>query len=264
MSSFHVMAGGTPALVQSDIRRITTDDLRDALRAGWRDFVAMPMHLAFLVLLYPLVGVCLGLWTAGNGTIPMLFPLMAGFALLGPLAGIGLYEISRRRELGQPVTWRTAFDVRHSLALPSIIAVGAFLLALFIAWNLAARGLYAWLFGEAMPDSASVFMDRLFNSPEGWNLIVLGNLIGALFALVVLATASFSFPMLLDRDCGAVAAMQTSVRAFLGNPAAMIMWGVIVAVLLALGSLPLFAGLAIVLPVLGHATWHLYRKVVAR
>lgn len=262
MSNFHVMAGSSPVLAHPEIKTIGLDDLSDALRLGWRDFMEMPSHIMFLCLIYPLVGVFLIGWTAGSGTLPMLFPLMSGFALLGPLAAIGLYEISRRREHGLASTWRNALDVRHSPALPSIIALGLFLFVLFIGWLLTARGLYVALFGEEAPASIGAFFDQVFNSATGMTLMVAGNLIGLCFAIVVLATTVVAFPLLLDRDVGAVAAVQTSIRAVAANPVTMAAWGLIVAVALAVGSIPLFAGLAVVLPVLGHATWHLYRKVV--
>jgi uncharacterized membrane protein len=262
MPTFHVMAGHNAELAQPVIRRIGLDDLADALRLGWRDFMEMPSHLVFLAIIYPIVGVFLAAWTSGAGALPMLFPLMSGFALLGPVAAIGLYEISRRREAGMVSTWRNALDVRHSPALPSIVGLGLLLFALFIGWLLTARALYISLFGEVAPATIGSMLSEIFGSSQGWTLLVAGNLIGFCFAAVVLATTVIAFPLLLDRDIGAVAAIQTSVRATLANPATMAAWGLIVAMALAVGSIPLFAGLAIVLPVLGHATWHLYRKVI--
>jgi len=262
MSTFHVMAGHNAELAHPVIRRIGLNDLADALRLGWRDFMAMPSHLMFLAIIYPIVGVFLAAWTSGAGALPMLFPLMSGFALLGPVAAIGLYEISRRREAGLTSTWRNALDVRHSPALPSIVALGLLLFALFIAWLLTARALYISLFGEVAPATIGAMLSEIFGSTQGWTLLIAGNLIGLCFAVVVLATTVIAFPLLLDRDIGAVAAIQTSVRATLANPVTMLAWGLFVAAALFVGSVPLFAGLAIVLPVLGHATWHLYRKVI--
>jgi len=262
MSGFHVMAGSKAELAHPGIRHIGMSDLIDALRLGLRDFMEMPSHLMFLAIIYPIVGVFLAAWTSGNGALPMLFPLMSGFALLGPVAAIGLYEISRRREAGLTSIWRNALDVRHSPALPSIIALGLLLFALFIAWLLTARGLYVSLLGEEAPESVDTLLQQILGTSQGWTLLVAGNLVGFCFAVAVLATTVVAFPLLLDRDVGAVAAIQTSVRATLVNPVAMAAWGLIVAAALAIGSIPLFAGLAIALPVLGHATWHLYRKVV--
>lgn len=262
MAGFHVMAGAHGALAQPRVRKIGLADLVDALWAGLDDFAAKPSHVIFLCVIYPIAGLVLITWTSGANALPLIFPLMSGFALLGPVAAIGLYEISRRRELGMHATLRNALEVRYSPALPSILAVGALLVALFLAWMLTAQGLYVWLFGPEPPSSVGAFIASLFSTARGWTLIVLGNAIGFLFAAVVLSTTVVAFPLMLDRDVGAVAAIQTSARATLLNPLPMAAWGLIVAAGLVIGMIPLLAGLAIVLPVLGHATWHLYRKVV--
>ncbi len=262
MTNFHVYAGAEGAPAYPDVRSIEIGDLYDCLRAGYEDFMAKPSHIIFLIVMYPLIGVVLAAWTSGANALPMLFPLASGFALLGPFAAIGLYEISRRREAGMDTSWRHALELRHSPALPSIAAVGAMLFAVFIAWLLTAQALYSAIFGPEPPASFGNFLSQLFSTSEGWTLILAGNAIGFVFAVVVLSTTVVAFPLLVDRDVGAWAAIHTSARAVMANPLQMLAWGFIVALLLALGSLPLFAGLIVVIPVLGHATWHLYRKVV--
>jgi uncharacterized membrane protein len=137
------------------------------------------------------------------------------------------------------------------------------LFAIFIVWLLTAQALYVSLFGPAAPESISAFLNQVFNTSEGWRMIILGNAIGFVFSVVVLCTSVITFPLLLDRDVGALAAVVTSIKAVLANPIPMLLWGLIVAALLFVGFLTLFVGLAIFIPVLGHATWHLYRKVVA-
>ncbi|MDQ2704637.1 MAG: DUF2189 domain-containing protein, partial [Pseudomonadota bacterium] len=217
----------------------------------------------FIMIVYPVVGVLLAAWTSSNASaLPLLFPLMSGFALIGPFAALGLYEISRRREEGLDTSWSHAFDVRHSPALPSIAAVGAMLVAIFIAWLLTAQALYVEAFGPTPPASLAAFIDDIFSTEAGRMLLVAGNAIGFVFAVVVLCTTVVAFPLLLDRDVGAYEAIRASMRAVAVNPVPMLAWGLIVAVLLVIGSLPLFAGLTVVLPILGHATWHLYRKVI--
>jgi uncharacterized membrane protein len=262
MASFHVIAGASDALEHIRVRKISVSDLIDAFKRGVDDFMVKPSHIVFLCLIYPLVGVVLAAWTSGNNALPLLFPLVSGFALVGPFAAIGLYEISRRRELGLDTSWSHAFEIKNSPALPSIAAVGIMLFAIFIAWLLAAKLLYQQLFGLGAPASLSSFLYDVFTTERGWTLIVLGHAIGFVFAAVVLCTTVVAFPLLVDRDAGAYEAIHTSVRAVLTNPIPMIVWGFIVAVLLIIGSLPVFAGLAVVLPILGHATWHVYRKVV--
>lgn len=262
MANFHVLAGMDDRIVHPNIRRIGISDLFDALRRGFDDFMAMPSHIIFLCIFYPIIGVVLAAWTSGNGALQMLFPLASGFALIGPFAAIGLYEISRRREAGLETNWWHALDVRHSPALPSIAAVGLFLVAVFITWLLVAQALYVSSFGEAPPTSLVGFVNDVLHSAAGVRLIVFGMLAGFVFAVVVLCTTVVAFPILLDRDVGALEAIATSFRAVAANPIVMACWGLIVAALLAIGSIPVFAGLMVVVPVLGHATWHLYRKVV--
>lgn len=262
MTNFHVYAGAEGAPAYPDVRSIEIGDLYDCLRAGYEDFMAKPSHIIFIIVMYPLIGVVLAAWTSGANALPMLFPLASGFALLGPFAAIGLYEISRRREAGMDTSWRHALELRHSPALPSIAAVGAMLFAVFIAWLLTAQALYSAIFGPEPPASFGNFLSQLFSTSEGWTLILAGNAIGFIFAVVVLSTTVVAFPLLVDRDVGAWAAIYTSARAVMANPLQMLAWGFIVALLLALGSLPLFAGLIVVIPILGHATWHLYRKVL--
>jgi uncharacterized membrane protein len=262
MAGFHVIAGASDTLEHIRVRKISISDLVDALKRGVDDFLVKPSHIVFLCLIYPIVGVVLAAWTSGNNALPLLFRLVSGFALIGPFAALGLYEISRRREAGLDASWAHAFEVKDSPALPSIAAVGIMLVVIFIGWLTAAQILYEQVFGPTPPVSIAGFISEIFATTRGWTLIVLGHAIGFVFAAVVLCTTVVAFPLLLDRDVGAYEAIHTSVRAVLANPIPMAAWGLIVAILLIIGSLPVFAGLAVVLPVLGHATWHLYRKVV--
>jgi len=262
MVHFHIVAGANDTPAHPVVRKITPADLKEALARGFDDFWAMPSHLAFLGLIYPIVGVCLAALTFTNNALPLLYPLATGFALVGPFAGIGLYEISRRRELGLPTSWRNAFEVLYSPSIPSIAAMGVLLLVIFLVWLTSARMLYESLFGYAAPSSYSQFINQVLTTPEGVQLMIWGNALGFVFALVVLSISVISFPLLLDRDVGVAVAIYTSIKAVAMNPVTMALWGLIVAGALLVGSIPLFVGLAIVMPVLGHATWHLYRRVV--
>jgi len=262
MADFHVLAGSDQKLHFPAVRRIGFSDLTAALAEGWRDFWAKPSHLVFLGVIYPLVGGALGLWTSGANAWPMLYPLLSGFALLGPLAALPLYEMSRRQELGLETTWRSAFGVLTSPAIPSIAAIGLMLLVIFTIWLGLAQYLYESTFGIGSPASLAEFLNEVLGTPEGMTLMIWGNAAGLILAVIVLATSLISIPLLLDRDVGAAVAVQTSVRAVLRNPATTAAWGLIVLGLLVLGSLPLLVGLAVVVPVLGHATWHLYRRLV--
>jgi uncharacterized membrane protein len=244
------------------IRTIAVADLRDVLASGLGDFVARPTHIVFLGLIYPIVGLVLARMTFGYDVLPLLFPLVSGFALVGPIAAVGLYELSRRREQGLDIAWKHAFDVFRSPSIGAIAALGVVLLAIFVAWMAAAQVLYRMTFGDAVPTSLTGFAADVLTTSAGWTLIAAGFTVGFLFAAFVLTISVVSFPLLLDRDVGPTMAVVTSVRAVVTNPVPMAAWGLIVAAGLVVGSLPLFVGLAVVVPVLGHATWHLYRKVV--
>lgn len=245
------------------IRRIGISDLKQALEAGVADFREIPSHAVFLCLLYPIVGIFVGGLMLRYDVVPLLFPLVAGFALVGPFAAVGLYELSRRLELGLDSSWQHAFDVLRSPAKWSVFALGVLLFAIFLAWLLVARWLYAQTLGPLAPQTAIAFLRDLFTTGAGWKMIIFGNLIGFVFAVVAMSLSVVSFPLLLDRHVNAAVAMLTSVRSVLENPVTMAVWGLIVAVALFAGSIPFLLGLAVVIPVLGHATWHLYRQVVA-
>jgi uncharacterized membrane protein len=262
MANFHVFAGSDEQLHFPAVRKIGFSDLIVSLQEGWRDFWAKPSHLVFLGLIYPLMGGAIGIWTSGVNAWPLLFPLISGFALIGPIAALPLYEMSRHQEMGLETTWRSVFGVLRSPAIPSIAAIGIMLMGIFTVWLMVAQFIYESIFGPGSPNSLVEFFNEVFNTPQGLSLMIWGNLVGLVFAIAVLATAVISIPLLLDRDVGAAGAVQTSVRAVLKNPVPMAAWGLIVAALLVIGSIPLLVGLAVIVPVLGHATWHLYRKVV--
>ena len=244
------------------IRQIGWPDLKSALADGYADFMAIPTQLVFLCLIYPIVGFAAARAADGD-FLPMLFPLTAGLSLMGPLLAVGTYEISRRREAGLPVSWLSAFSVFRSPAIVSLVMMGFLLLAVFFIWLGCARAIYAATIGSGAPDSIGSLIAMALQTSGGRQLILWGNLAGLLFAIVVLSISVVSIPMLLDRQCSPFVAIQTSMRAVARNPATMAVWGLIVAALLAAGSIPFFVGLAVVMPVLGHATWHLYKRVVA-
>lgn len=244
------------------VRRINVSDLFAALAKGVDDFAAMPTHAAFLGLLYATVGLVVARAAFGYDFVPLLFPLAAGFALIGPVAALGLYELSRRREMGLSTHWTHMFDFRLSPTRGAILGLAAVLVALFMIWIGVANALYWQAFGPKELTSLSGFLNDMVTTEAGVRLMILGNLTGLAFAVVVLAISVVSFPLLLDRRVGFATAVTTSLTAVVKNPLTLGLWGLIVAVLLFAGSLPFFMGLAVVIPVLGHASWHLYRAVV--
>jgi uncharacterized membrane protein len=245
------------------VRRITVADLGEALARGVDDFAAFRTDVAFLAVVYPLAGLVLARLVFGYGLLPLLFPLASGFALIGPVAAVGLYEMSRRREAGAEASWADAFNIVRQPSFGSIVAFGLLLLTIFLVWIYVAISVYNLTLGPEPPVSAAAFVSDVFTTGAGWTMIGVGVGIGFLFAAAVLAISVVSVPLMLDRDVGLAEAIGTSLRAVMANPGPMAAWGLVVAVALALGSLPLFLGLVVVMPVLGHATWHLYRRLVA-
>lgn len=243
------------------IRRISAQDLMDALRRGAADVGAARGDVVFIALIYPLAGLLIATAVFQNRLTPLIFPLVAGFALLGPLAAVGLYEISRRRERGEPVSAATPLAVLRSPAIGDILRLGALLVAIFAAWLVVAWAIYAATLGPELPASAGAFANDVLTTPAGWAMIVIGLGVGALFAIASFALSVISFPLMLDRRVPMSTAVRASVEAVRTNPGTMATWGLIVAGLLVLGSLPALVGLVFVMPLLGHATWHLYRKV---
>jgi uncharacterized membrane protein len=252
----------TAATVEAPaIRRIGAADLMDALRRGAADVGAARGDVFFIALIYPLAGLLIAAAMFEARLTPLIFPLVAGFALLGPLAAVGLYEISRRRERGEPITASTPLAVLRSPAIGDVLRLGALLVAIFFAWLVAAWAIYAATLGPEPPATVAAFAGEALTTPAGWSMIVIGIAVGALFAAVVFVLSVISFPLLIDRGVPMSTAVQASVRAVKANPGTMFMWGLIIAGLLVLGSLPALIGLVFVMPLLGHATWHLYRKV---
>jgi uncharacterized membrane protein len=245
------------------IRSIGLPDLRRALSLGWQDFQEMPSHAVMLCAIYPVLGLVLARAVMGYSVLPLLFPLAAGFTLLGPFAALGLYELSSRRERGESATAWDAFEVLRSPSFGAMLGLGTLLLALFVTWVATAQAIYVAAFGYGGVSSASDFVHRVLTTPQGWWLIVVGCSTGFLFALVALCMTVVSFPLMLDRHAGALEAVVTSLRVVARNPVPIAVWGLIVAALLVIGTIPFFLGLAVVIPLLGHATWHLYRAAIA-
>jgi len=246
----------------TQLRRLTAGDVTGALRAGRDDFMAAPTQLLFLCIIYPVFGFVLARAAGGGDLLPLIWPLLSGFALLGPLAALGLYEISRRREAGMVPNWTDCFRVLQSPALPAIIAMGVLMVAIFALWLVTARGIFWLTMGDVPNASPGALLAEVLGTGAGWALLVLGNAVGFLFATLVLAISTVSFPLLLDRNVTLAAAIATSWQAFQENRMVMLGWGLVVAAGLALGMATLFVGLAVTLPILGHATWHLYRRTV--
>ncbi|WP_170426953.1 DUF2189 domain-containing protein [Ruegeria arenilitoris] len=245
------------------VQTLTMQDLKDCLRAGYNDFLETRADAIFVVLIYPIAGLLMFGFGLNRNMVPLLAPLIMGFALIGPVAAVGLYEISRKREMGKETHWLDAFGVFRSPSFGAILALGFYLVMLLLIWLMAAQSIFAHTIGPDLPTSFGAFLGEVFTTSAGWTMILFGNAVGFLFALIALAISVVSFPLLLDRPVGLPVAVVTSVRVLRQNPGVILAWGFIVAALLIIGAIPMLLGLIVVIPVLGHATWHLYRRAVA-
>ena len=249
---------------QPIVHTIGPRDLRDALVKGISDFEAMPTHLIFLCAIYPILMLVIARLYAGYDVLPLVFPLIAGYTVIGPLIATGMYELSRRREQDLDIARAHAFEIIRLPSIGAIAKLSALLMLIYFVWLGAAWTIYEVSFGGAVPESILAFALDILTTPAGWTLIIVGCGTGFIIATVAFTLSVVSFPMLVDQDVSVATAVQTSIRAVLANPITMGMWAFIVVSALLIGSLPLFVGLSVVLPVLGHSTWHLYRKVVER
>ena len=252
-------AGGAEA--QPTVRRVAARDIVEALKRGVDDFRAIPTHHVLYGLVYAVVGLILVRVAFDAALLPLMFPIVAGFALVAPTVTVGLNELSRRREAGLTTRWWHLFRVRRHASFGPILALDAILAALFVLWLAASSALYGGVMGAPPADPAG-FAARLFTTAEGWTLMVVWHVLGFLFALAAFLLTAVSFPLLVDRDAGLGGAILTSWRAVATNPGPMALWAAVLAGGLILGSLPLLLGLPVVLPILGHASWHVYRRVV--
>lgn len=244
------------------VRPIAAADIAEALGQGLRDFQAMPLYGLMFGALYAAGGILIVLSLTAFGMVYLAYPIAAGFALIGPFVAIGLYEMSRRRENGEPVAladiWST---VRSRTELGWMAFVTLFV---FVIWMYQVRLLIALILGiNASFSSVQQFITVVLTTNEGLLFLAIGNAVGAALSLILFSLTVVSFPLLLDRDVDFVTAMVTSVRAVVTSPVPMIGWAAVIVVVLIVSAIPYFLGLVVTLPVLGHATWHLYRRIVA-
>lgn len=243
------------------VRALTIDDLRAALAAGWQDFRRAPAFGLFFSAVYVLGGWLIVFALTASGQLWWTLPAAAGFPILGPFIACGLYEVSRRMDRGESLGWPEVLGVilrQKDRQIPSMAAV---VVIFFLFWNFLAHMIFALFMGlSAMTNVTSSL--AVFLTLNGLTMLTVGTLVGAVFASVLFSLTVISLPLLLDREIDFVTAMITSVDVVRANPGVMLVWGVLIAALLFLGMLPGFLGLFVVLPVLGHATWHLYIRAL--
>lgn len=252
------------------VSKLEISDLKEVLARGFDDFMAYRTDIIFLIAIYPLASLAIGAAALHNEFIPMLFPIVSGSVILGPFVGVFLYELSRRREHNlqhhhvDNHSWANALTVVRRRNFGAIMLLGSMLVMMYLIWLGAAFWIYRVTHGTQPIESVARFVQDLFLTQAGWWLIGIGLAVGFLFAVLALMMTIVSFPLLVDRDVGLGTAVETSIRAVRENPVPIAAWGLVVAGGLVVAAIPLLIGLAIVMPVLCHASWHLYRKVVPR
>ena len=245
------------------VRELTLTDVVESLRSGWGDFMAYPSHAVMLAIIYPIVGLLIARVLHGYSFLPLLFPLSVGFALLGPFAAIVFYDLSRRRERGVILSAANVLDIIRSASSGAIGLLGAMLAVLFLTWVATAQSIYNAFFGFAPVFSMPAFLEHVISTADGHRFLLAWCAAGLMFAIMAFSISVVSFAALIDRRASATDAILISLRVIARNPITMALWGLICAGLLAVAIAPFFLGLAVVMPVLGHATWHLYRKAVS-
>ncbi len=255
---------GNPATDMPAIRKLTIADIRLALTAGWADYRARRGELLLLPLIYVVVGVLAALLAFRSDLLPLLFPVAAGFALVGPIAAAGFHELARRREAGEQSGWNHFFDPLNGRSRWPLIGLALMAGGLFLAWLWVALALHGATLGPLGVGGPQDFLGRIFGTPEGRTLLIAGNALGFLFAIGALVMLTFSVPLVVDRGTDPVTAVMMSIRIFLNSPGPVLGWGLVVAAILLVASIPLFVGLMVALPLLGYATWHLYTRAVVR
>jgi uncharacterized membrane protein len=245
-----------------EVMEVDLSDFRHALRAGWQDFLHAPLYGLFFAGVYVLGGWLIFWASTTKGQVWWTLLASAGFPILGPFIACGFYEISRRREAGTALDWRGVLGVifrQKDSQLPSIAAV---IVVFFLFWNTLAHMIFALFLGNVSMTSISSSLE-VFTTAEGMSMLAFGTAVGAVFATLLYALTVVSIPMLIDRDVDHISAMLTSLAVVRENPALMLGWGGLIAICLFVAMLPWFLGLFLVLPVFGHASWHLYRRAIA-
>ncbi|MCG6122528.1 MAG: DUF2189 domain-containing protein [Microvirga sp.] len=245
------------------IRKIDMEDVQAAFYEGLGDFRAAPAFGLFFGGVYALGGIAMVLLVSALKLGYLAYPLAAGFALVGPFVAVGLYEVSRRRDLGLPLRWKDVLGAIASQGKREIGWMALVTLFALVIWLYQVRLLLALFLGFQSFTSVGEFLTVVFTTPEGWLFLIIGNVVGAFLALGLFSISVISFPLLLDRDVDFITAMIASVTSVTMNPRPMLGWGLFIVLGLILASIPFFLGLLIMLPALGHASWRLYKRVVA-
>jgi uncharacterized membrane protein len=245
------------------VQAVTWGDVRAALEKGVRDFQRAPAFGLFFGSFYAIGGIIVSWLMFYLNMVYMVIPLVIGFMLIGPFVAVGLYEVSRCLEQGRPLTWKGVLTVMFKQREREFVWLCFVTLFVFWVWIYQVRLLLALFFGMKTFTTLAGFVDMLFSTANGISFVIVGSLVGTVLALVLFSITVVSFPLLLDRDVDVVTAMITSVKSVTTSQVPMILWALTIGLSIAVAAIPAFLGFLFVLPILGHATWHLYRRIVA-
>jgi uncharacterized membrane protein len=251
-----------PASPMPKVKALTFKELEKALSRGLADFIEKPQFGLAIGLACALFGIAIVACIRWLDIPWMIYPFAIGFPLVGPFLAVGLYEVSRRLAAGEPVTWNAILSRMWIQRGRELSWMAFVMLFLIWVWVYQVRLLMALFLGMKSFSTIDSFIKVLLTTTEGWLFLGIGHLVGAVLALVVYSLTVISIPLLMEKELDIVTAMITSVKVVLASPLIMICWGIAVTLLVIVASLPLFLGLVIVLPVLGHTTWHIYKKSV--
>lgn len=245
-----------------DVNAISFGDLLACLKAGLSDFARAPLFGLLFGGVYALAGIIMVLAVTRWNMSWMIYPLAIGFPIIGPFAAVGLYCVSRRLQNGEPLGWQPVLSLVWAQRRRELSWMAFVMLFVFWVWMYQIRLLIAIMLGRMSFSTLDKFLSIVFTTPEGWAFLAVGHIVGAILALIMFSITVVSVPLLMERDIDFVSAMITSVKVVLKSPVPMIAWGIFVTLAVIAASLPMFLGLLLVLPVLGHATWHLYKRAI--
>ena len=244
-----------------EIRKIEVADLIECIEGGVRDFTRAPLYGMFFGAIYAVGGLFI-VWLAFSlGYFYLAYPFIAGFALFAPFGAAGTYEISRRLESGEPLSWPIVLGAVWSRTGKELVWLALVSMFTLIIWLDIAMFVFLVFYGLHVPSLPQLFTE-VFSTAYGLLFLLIGNGIGAIIALVVFSFTAVSPPLIVDRDVDFVTALSTSVRAVLLNPRPMLAWAIVIGADLAISFVTLFVALLVIFPVLGHVTWRLYRKLI--
>lgn len=244
------------------INPLGMSDVTAALKEGFADFRRFPAFGLFFGGIYALGGLFILVVLSLYHQPWMIIPVAIGFPLIGPFVAVGLYEVSRRHERGDPITWRSVLTEVFRQRERQLSWMAFAVLFIFWIWIYQVRLLLALFLGFKIPATLAAFVTVVTTTPQGMLFLVVGTIVGAVIATILFSLTVISMPLLLDHDLDFVTAMLTSIRTVSENMLPMLTFGIIVAVIAILALIPGFLGLFVALPILGHATWHLYRRAI--